>query len=331
MNDSKLTTLRLVQFNVENLFLYMDLYNGQNLTQLSEAQWGQLSTSVTPNKPLRKVLGLAEAIRDLNPDVLMLNEVGGVESLENLNNHFLNNDYIVYLKEGNSKRGIDVGYLVKKSLPFKALLISHKDRPINFLYPHEKATESGGKSHYFSRDVAELRLFKPGSKSPSLILLLTHLKSKLDSDGIDKGGQLRRAAELKTLVNIYNEVRAESKEKPFVVVAGDFNGIASREKMEPEFQPLYEQTDLVEAFSAAEVPLEKRFTQVQITPSGRQLFIQFDYQFVSPELAECIDKENTFVYHFKSELGQTAPFPRNMEERSNLISDHYPVVLTVKI
>src|SRR5690606_24436372 len=146
-------------FNVENLFVFMDRFNDQDLRQLPEKTWQSLSTSITQNKPLQKLWALARCIEEMNPDILCLNEVGGLESLENFNKHFLESRYESHLVEGNSHRGIDVGYLIKKDHAFKPLLISHKNRPIDFLYPHETEGPGKSKSHYFSRDVAELRLF----------------------------------------------------------------------------------------------------------------------------------------------------------------------------
>lgn len=325
-------TLRLVQFNVENLFLNLGLYNGQDLKKITEAEWKKFSTSSTPNKSLQKTWALAETIEDLSPDILMLNEVGGLESLENFNRLFLNDGYNVYLKEGNSNRGIDVGYLVRKDLAHKAVLISHKDRPLHFLYPHESQTPSGGKSHYFSRDVAELRLFHPNENTPRLVILLTHLKSKLDSEKIDSEGRLRRAAELKTLVQIYNEVKREVGDRVPICVAGDFNGVASRENTESEFLPLYQNTDLVETFEAAGTPLPERFSQIQISPLGKTQHLQIDYIFISQNWREKVipGANQTFAYRFKDHLKQALPFPKTLEDRMRLPSDHYPIVATIR-
>jgi len=325
------TTLRLVQFNVENLFLFLDQYRGQDLKKITEAEWQKLSSSTTQNKPLKKAWGLAEVIRDIDPDILMLNEVGGIESLENFNKYFLQSKYKPLLKEGNSNRGIDVGYLVKNDLPFRELLLTHRDRPLNFLYPHQTQTASGGKSHYFSRDVSELRLFRSGENTPCLVVMLTHLKSKLDAEGIDPEGKLRRAAELKTLVALYKDVRRELGEGVPVVVSGDFNGVASPHGTENEFLPLYQETDLKDTLELAQRPLNERCTQVQITPNGRQNLVQIDYVFVSSQLNDMVDTEKTRVYYYKSELGHTAPLPRNLDERSMLPSDHYPIVVEIKV
>lgn len=323
--------LRLVQFNVENLFIFLDLHKKQDLKKVTEAEWQSLSSSTTPNKSLRKIHELVKILRDIRADIVMLNEVGGEESLEHFNKHFLDSEYKVYLKEGNSSRGIDVGYLIRADLDLKAVLISHKDRPINFLYPHETQTPAGGKSHYFSRDVAELRLFRPKDNSPLLTILLTHLKSKLDSDKIDSGGKLRRAAELKSLLEIYKEVQDELGPQNPALVCGDFNGIAAKVATEPEFLPIYETTDLKDVLEIAEKPQNERYTQVQITNQGKQLLLQIDYIFASTALQNKIVNEETYVYRFKGPADMPAPIPRNLEERSMHASDHYPVVLTLQL
>jgi endonuclease/exonuclease/phosphatase family metal-dependent hydrolase len=324
--------LRFSQFNTENLFVIMDLYQGQDLKNISEYEWQKCTSSVTNNKPIGKLWEIAKIIKDMDPDVLMLNEVGGFESLENFNNHFLGNAFTVHLKEGNSNRGIDVGYLLKKSLNFKPVLLSHKNRPLQFLYPHENQTPSGGKSHYFSRDVAELRLFRKAENSPSLVVLLVHLKSKLDPENVDPQGRLRRTAELRTLIEIYNDIRKELGHTP-VIVAGDFNGIANKRRpdFEPEFEQLYLQSNLYEMSDLVRLPLERCYTQVQINPLGKQTFIQLDYIFVSPELKDKIRKDLSQVWYFKGSLGQELPPPKTINERMQLPSDHYPVLMVVDI
>ena len=101
--------LRLAQFNVENLFVYMDRYKGQDLRTINNQDWQAMSSSTTPNKPIDKAWAIARTIKDLDADVVMLNEVGGEESIKNFCNYFLDNAYVPYLIEGNSHRGIDVG------------------------------------------------------------------------------------------------------------------------------------------------------------------------------------------------------------------------------
>lgn len=332
--------LRLVEFNVENLFVFLDHHHGQDLSSVTEKEWQSFSASTIPNKPLKQVRELARAIADLDPDIVMLCEVGGVESLANLSKHFLSDRYAAYLLEGNSDRGIDIGYLVRRSLPFTYDLISHKHRAIDFLYPHEQLTQETGfdhlrsariVSHKFSRDVLELRVFDESPTEPVLIILLVHLKSQLDRNRIDPGGRDRRKAELVKLVKIQKEIEDEFEGRVPVVLTGDFNGSAARPNPDVEFEAIYRESKLEDALEWAEQPHDERFTYMQLSNSRNRPGInkQLDYIFLPPLLGSRVNKKETWVYRFKDEVGMTMLVPRNFNEKKLLPSDHYPVVVTL--
>ena len=317
-----------MQFNVENLFLYLEKWDQkQDVKKLNEDQWQKLTDASVSNKSLVKTARLAEAIFDVDPDIVMLNEVGGLESLENFNKHFLNSAYHCHLIEGNSKRGIDVGYLVHTRLKLQVLLNSHRNRSINLVYPHEQ-NDAHRKSHLFSRDVSEIRLFKDGQTEPFLVCLLTHLKSKLDPDNIDPAGRIRRKAELLTMLQIYNEIKAEVPNAG-IVVAGDFNGQAVGEKIEPEFLDISTKTDLINTLDLKNLPAEKKFTQFQFPKYGAAFGLQLDYIWVSKNLEPNILLDEVYVYRFKNAEGSELPLPTNSEQVYQMPSDHYPVVTTL--
>jgi hypothetical protein len=333
--------IRLVEFNVENLFLYLDHYKGQDLATVTDKEWKSFSSSTIANKPLKQVRELTRVVTDLDPDILMLCEVGGVESLSNFSKLFLGDRYSPYLIEGNSDRGIDIGYLVKRSLPFTYDLVSHKHRSIDFLYPHERQTQLTGfehlrsakiVSHKFSRDVLELRVFEgESSPEPVLILLLVHLKSQLDRDRIDPGGRDRRKAELEKLIKIRQEIVDEFEGRVPVVLSGDFNGSAMRPSPEPEFEAIYRESDLEDALEWAKQPNDERFTYMQLSNSRTRPGInkQLDYVFLPAALGRRVNVDETWVYRFKDEYGMTMMLPRNFNEKKFLASDHYPVVVTL--
>jgi hypothetical protein len=332
--------LRLVEFNVENLFLFIDCGKGQDVQKLTEGEWQSLSTSVIPNKPLRKVKELARIITELNPDVLMLCEVGGLESLENFNRLFLDNQYVPQFIEGNSDRGIDIAYLVRRTLGFAYDLRSHRNRPINFLYAHEIISNQTGyvpqasgeyRSHKFSRDVLELRMFHPGQAQPALINLLVHLKSKWDRDGFDPGGRDRRLAELKTLLEIYQELKSEFKGEVPILISGDFNGRAGRHQPDSEFTKIYETTRLEDCLELAGRSEEERTTYVQFANGNKAVGNQLDYIFVPELLQSAVLGSETFVYRFADELNSAYPLPSSLQMRRELPSDHYPVVATLNL
>lgn len=329
---------RFVGFNAENLFLYFDEPPSKEVRLLNEVEWRQLSRSTVENKPLKQALEIARSIEELNPDILMLCEVGGRESLSNFSRYFLRDRYVPHLIEGNSDRGIDLGFLVKRDLPFKYDMISHKNRKLNFLYPHEKQSVESGythirsgrvKGHRFSRDVVELRCFGESDEVPELIVMLVHLKSPLDRDRIDPGGRDRRRAEQEMLVKIYQEVRAEfGNENVPIMVTGDFNGSIYGLQPDEEFDALRE-TDLRCCLEVAGVPEDERFTWIHVHNRRPNFTKQLDYILLSPELVPRVAKEETWVYRFRDETGFYRLIPRNQNEKRLLPSDHYPVVLTL--
>lgn len=301
---------------------------------MEEQQWTKLSTSIYPNKDLRKTIELARTVSDIDADVVMLAEVGGLESLKNFNRLFLNSKYSEILVEGNSDRNIDVGFLIKKPVEFYFDLLSHKNRDLKFMYSYEKhAQESTNPPqpvvHRFSRDCAELRLFKSDINNPFLIILLTHLKSPLDPEKIDPHGTERRTAELKACVEIYKELRQEFKTCP-IMFCGDFNGNASRNDTDKEFVPLYQETDLEDVLQIAQVENDKRSTYLQIRPSQKTDSRQIDYCFLSKELHASVKVKSAQVYLYKDEFGSDLLKPATLDQKLALPSDHYPIVFALE-
>ena len=330
--------LKIMLLNAENLFLISD----QNLEaahlEMEEKQWQKLSTSVFDNKSLRKSKALAKVIQDVNPDLILLAEIGGLESLTNFNRLFLGEKYSPALIEGNSNRNIDVGYLVRKNMGFYFDLVSNKNRLINFLYPHERELIRTGQgehfkvptSHKFSRDVAELHLFHKNRDQPFLLILLTHLKSRLDPDGIDPNGLERRQAELQELIKLYLEFENKWQETIPIVVAGDFNGNASSHSTELEFKSIYELTQLKDVCELAQIKLEDRATYYQVGRHSRVDGRQIDYCLLSPAAAPLLEKQSVNIYRYRDHLGQIMDPPTTLEAKGLLPSDHYPLIFELK-
>ncbi len=341
---------RFISFNTENFFVYLDEIPSKNPREMNEIEWQRLSRSTLENKQLSKILEIARSIDDLDPDIMMLSEVGGRESLANFSRYFLQDRYAPYLIEGNSDRGIDLGFLVKKSLPLKYDLISHKSRKLDFLYPHERMSKETGythlrsgrvTSHRFSRDVVELRCYADtgdlaNQESPEFIIMQVHLKSPLDKDRIDPGGRDRRKAELDMLVQIYGEVRDELRRPDGslvpIFISGDFNGTIFAKpgnEEETEFESM-RASDLRCSLALAGISPDERFTWMYLNNRRPGNYRQLDYVLVPENLKPRIDEKQTWVYRFKDEHGSYRTIPRNQNEKRLLPSDHYPVVLTLK-
>lgn len=330
--------LKFCLINAENLFLLFDQTGRPDLTTMTEQQWQKLSTSVYDNKPLRKAHALAKSLLEINADIIMLCEVGGLESLKNFNELFLGGAYAPCLLEGNSDRNIDVGFLVRKSLNFYYDLYSNKNRSINFLYPHERDSLANGyplkggktyQSHKFSRDVLELRLFTGDPEKPFLLILLTHLKSRLDPERIDPNGFERRQAELKTLIEIYQELSQKYPGVP-IMVGGDFNGNASANATDEEFRSLYAATDLQDVLHLSTLANEERATYYQIRNAGRVDGRQIDFVFFSQALKKYLKEKSASVYRYRNELGLPQDPPSSLEAKLLLPSDHYPLVFELQ-
>lgn len=330
-----ISNFKVMLLNAENLFLLSDQKFSPDHLKLDQVQWNKLSTSIYENKPLEKSKVLGQIILQESPDLIMLCEVGGLESLQNFNHLFLKDQYSAALIEGNSNRNIDVGYLIRKNMPFYFDINTNKNRPINYLYPHEKLSADTGYggakvSHKFSRDVSELHLFQKDREKPFMIFLLTHLKSRLDPENIDPNGFERRSAELRTLVEIYNELEQKHQGQVPIAVAGDFNGNASPSETDKEFAALYSSTKLKDVCELAKLDADRSFTFYQVGRSSKTEGKQLDYCFLSPMLAPYLDPTSVQVYRYKDHLGQPFDPPSTLEAKMNLPSDHYPLVFNLK-
>lgn len=307
--------MKLCLFNVENFFL-LGGPHGDGF-----------------KKPVDKIEWIARTISEIDADITMLCEMGGLDSLDLFNTKYLNSQYYTALLKGNSNRGIEMGYLIKKSFPYSYQHFSHADASIEFNYPFE--IEENKKMlpifqiapHKFSRDISELRIFKDGNLQ--MILLLVHLKSKWDRDGVDWLGKERRKAELKALVKTYNRLRAEFHFKVPVIVAGDLNGIAQKGLQEPEFDDLYGQTDLEDVLEVINEPYERRLTFFYFSKENQRESCQLDYILLPPELHSLVKKEDSGIYLFRDNHGVILPYPMESYQRYALPSDHYPIVASL--
>lgn len=332
MNWSNTINISFCLLNAENLFLLFDHTLPADWQKMEELQWQKLSTSVYDNKSLKKCFALAKSIQDLNPDILMLCEVGGTESLKNFNELFLNNLYSVAMTEGNSDRNIDVAFLIKKNSPFYFDLHTNKNRLLNFWYPHEKIyNEEAQKkniklipSHKFSRDCVELRLFKISQDKPFAVILLTHLKSRLDKEHIDPNGFERRSAELQSTIEIYKELQTQHPLVP-ILICGDFNGIAAKTNTDLEFKEIYTETDWGDVLELSNVNPQDRWTYAQVKATSRTEGRQIDYCFLNSVALKYLNKSRSLVYRYKDQFGFALDQPQSLEAKFQLPSDHYPI------
>lgn len=297
--------LKVVVLNTENLFVAMDKWQGEPVESMDERQWQTLWAGLLPNKPLGRLLDLAHTLKQLDPDIVMMTEVGGPASIDNFNRHFLAGRYRTYLEEGNSDRGIDMGFLLRGD--WDALLTTHRDRQLS----HAKFAR-------FSRDVLRLELSRHGTTWFNL--LLVHLKSKLNMRGEDFEGRTRRAVETRELSQLVTELPTDIP----LMLGGDFNGLAHLPDPEPEFLSLYHLANLKDAVELSSLPPEERFSYIHFR-SDRRILQQLDYLFLNEPAQKLLDPASVQFPRYTGRDGTLLPIPVKFEQKRLLPSDHFPL------
>jgi endonuclease/exonuclease/phosphatase family metal-dependent hydrolase len=305
--------LRVMVLNAQDLFLFMDKHDSSPVEEMTEHKWQLMSSSLFMNKSKEKAQILAQTIFEAEADVVMMTEVGGHKSLSNFAKHLLKDQYTALSLPSNSDRGIDLGYLVKKSLTADLQLKSYTDH----ILPEP--------ARRFSRDVLRLDLRVSGKLQA--IFLLVHIKSKLDLKRADFEGRTRRVLEIKGLIEIYKSL--EAKGVP-ILVGGDFNGHAGETDTEEEFKIIYQETDLKDIAFLARIPEEERFSYVYFNRGGNRFVQQIDYLFLSEKFSQLLIPTECYFPKYKNLLGSPLPIPTRVEQKSSMPSDHYPFLATLR-
>lgn len=309
--------MKVMVLNAQDLFLFMDKHSHGVIpvTELTEIKWQLMSSSLFSNKSKDKCQMLANAITDAQADVVMVTEVGGTESLENFAKYVLNDEYYSLSLPSNSDRGIDLGYLIKRSIPYQVKIHTHVD----YTLPHP--------AKRFSRDV--LRLDMLDGDLTKYIFLLVHIKSKLDLKRADFEGRTRRVHEIKGLLDIYKDLEVKFPDVP-ILVGGDMNGHAGEADTEEEFKQIYSLTDLKDIAYLAKIPPNERFSYIYFNRGGNRFVQQIDYLFISEKFSHLIDPSECYFPRYKNLVGSPLPVPQRMEQKNTLPSDHYPFLATLR-
>ncbi len=302
--------MKVASLNMENLFLHYPQ------DQLEEEK------KYRPLKDRDKCRSLAQAILEIDADVMALSEVGGEESLASFCEQFLEDKYHHSLIKGNSDRGIELGYLVKKGLPYTFEHLTHRNSEIPLDYKSDDPMLQP--PWFMSRDIAELRIVKDGS--PELIVLNVHLKSRLDVEGLDNESTMRRRAEVELLVDSFHAIDKKFDHKVPIIITGDFNGYA-RPNGHPEFERIHSDTDLVDVLEILKLPQDQRASHVYFDRLKTPILDQLDYLFLPPALHKLVIKESSGLYFYKDEDGIPYRRPQYPHEGYALPSDHLPIVV----
>lgn len=292
--------LKILLWNLQDFFVFMDKYKGEDLSKMPEQKWQLLSDSIKINKPLDKVRDIQYLIQKVDPDICLFTEVGGKESLESFNQHFLRGSYQVLHHSSNSDRGIDLGCLAKLSSQYsiKSKFHSHK---------------------VFARGVQQIDL---QVNNFNLSFLLTHLKSKLNLRKEDFEGRSQRLKEVEKLTQITKDL--QRKQQKEVIITGDLNGVIYKADTEQELAPFAQNLGLFDVLEHLDRSIFDRATYIYYNRLGQETLMQLDYFLMSKELAKCIAPE-TKVLSFEGE--HRVNIPKDRQEKMAHPSDHYPLYL----
>lgn len=256
-------------------------------------------------------------LREMGADLGILPEVMGMRALVEFNDRSLAGAFAPHLIHGNDQRGIEIGLLVKRDLPFEVEHRTYKDVTWN--------DPQHGRARLFSRDLPVLILRIPGEKRPALILVGTHFKSKRSRDGDPESRRMRRA-QVDGAVAIMKDLQREFGESAPIVFGGDANGNVNHEA---EFANLKKALALEDVFDVVSPPLtrDERVTHTFHPQGGGAKWEQVDVLMVAPSLRACVKR--AWVYRYKDASGRPKPIPRTFRERERNPSDHFPIALTL--
>jgi endonuclease/exonuclease/phosphatase family metal-dependent hydrolase len=261
---------------------------------------------------------IAEVILQNDLDVVTLQEVSGLDQLQKFADTHLLGRYMPFITAGNDERGIQVGFLVKKDLPFQMKLQTHAD--VRAVYP-----VTGEERRIFSRDVPTLSIWSdaqdPATDNPLVIFNGTHFKSKRDADG-DPESRILRATQAKAAAEILKKQKEENP-RSLILLAGDFNGDI---RSEAEFQPLRDSMrDVLEIYGVKD---EDRITHSFHPRGGTASYSQLDAFFMFGDHARYI--LDAWVHRYKDARGLEKEIPRTFKQRRDNPSDHFPLLLKLQ-
>ena len=296
----KLTGILL---NAQDLFLFTDKDNNVDIDTISQLEWLNLSASLKPNKPLSKLIELRDYFLEHAPDIIVLTELGGEESLENFNRLFLKSLYIGLHQTSNSDRGIDTGVLLKKSTGFSLRGVSHRNLKLKTKTPA-------------SRGLFEYQFLY--DEKIQFVLFVTHLKSKLNLKGQDFEGRGQREAEVEAYLKVIERFYAKNPNTPSALL-GDLNGIIYKKETEPELTP-FTNYGWIDLLQYANKSPEERASYYYFTTHGSRSDMQLDYFLTKKAFLSTFDPKMARIGHF----AQQAHPPATLEQREKWPSDHLP-------
>jgi endonuclease/exonuclease/phosphatase family metal-dependent hydrolase len=277
-------------------------YNVRNLFTAAEAELRGLEP-----RSEAELKALAGTVRVVGADVLLLQEVGSLEALEDLNGRLDNPYPFADVLPTNSARGIHLAVLSRE--PFElashreVLLQDEEGAPL-FEYDSEAdAVADRAQPLRFQRDLmlAEIDL---GMDEP-LAVFNVHLKSKTNRPWRALAADVVRSAESRAMARIVAD-HLQTHPDRVVLLAGDFNDTRRSEALSPIFElPIVD-------------PLGATLAATNRNPSTYWPKRRMRLDFVL-----CAERAGHLVQPGTAKIHRS--------ERARRASDHYPVSLDLDL
>lgn len=208
-NPKPAGAVRLATYNIENLF---DDVDDPTLSGNDE--------DIDDLKPFHQRAAVAEAIHQIDPDIICMQEVESLEALEWFRDEFLADmgyDYIVSLDAGNS-RGIENAVLSRYPLSEGRVWVGAALGGVHPALYGDKPNYEAGNPLVFRRSPLQVDVEMPGLDGKdgwTLSLFVEHHKS-------GRYNSYWREAEAKKIVELSKEI-TDAHPGRAIVVLGDFN------------------------------------------------------------------------------------------------------------
>ena len=294
-------TFRLTTYNIENLF---DDVDDPTLTGRNE--------DIDDTKPEHQMLAVARAIRQLDSDVICMQEIESLDALMWFKDAYLSDmgyDYVVSLDAGNS-RGIENAVLSRFPLTEPQLWIG---KELGGVHPEKYGTK---KNFYAGEPIAfrrsplkvDVQIPQMGDREAwTLTLFVVHHKS-------GRYSQYWREAEARMIAKLAHEVESAHPGRA-VVILGDFNAQVSDKSVK---------TYLDDGFYDIFAKRDQQAKEIMTHESNRRI----DLILANEAAIGYLDEPGAFV------LG-TAARPAGVDWRSldtfeGYAADHYPVSVDVE-
>lgn len=306
---SKRPSIRISTYNVLNLKEMVGRYEPDLTTGK------RTKTQAEKPKSQEAIDGVSNAIKEINPDIIFLQEIEGTDSLGAFAEKELGKKWRPLIIKGNDSRGIHIGALVKNTMPLFFEYHSHQNEP--FSNPHHPEL-----SRVFSRDFPVLIAKSPNDGSILFLMAGVHGKSKRSENNQDPESREIRTAQAEKMIEIIQDYQTQYPNVPFMIL-GDFNAEVSSE---PEYQTLRD-FNLKDVFELMPNPIPsgdpKRITHTYHPKDSSRKTAQLDSILVAPPFHNIVQKAQVFRY--KNPDGTVKPIPNTYEERQRNPSDHFPI------